>query len=76
MSEVREGLVQKKRLWSGTKSEHDGVVLVTEDGEYKLRRQGGNPFHDEALDPLVGQRIRCECLVREQQIIMTSWVVI
>ena len=76
MSEIRQGVVQKKRLWSGTKSEHDGFVLITEDGEYKLRRQGGNPFYDAALEPLVGLRIRCDGLIREQQIIMIHWDVI
>jgi len=33
----------KKRLYAGTKSEHEGLVLVTAEGEFKLLRKGGNP---------------------------------
>ena len=67
------GHVIKKKLYAGTKSEHEGLVLVAPDGEYKLRRQGGNPFWDEALAPLEGKEIECEGLLRGDQIIMTQW---
>jgi hypothetical protein len=75
VTEKFEGLVIKKRLWAGTKSEHEAVVLSTRNGDYKLRRQGGNPFQDDALEKLVGCRIQCEGLLRDQQIIMMSWMV-
>ena len=51
-------------------------MLVTDDGELKLRRQGGNPFWDEALAPLEGKEIECEGLLRGGQIIMTRWTVL
>lgn len=35
-------------------------MLETEDGEFVLRREGGNPFRDEGLDALVGKRIKGE----------------
>lgn len=75
-TEKFEGLVLKKHLWAGTKSEHEGLILRTQGGDYKLRRQGGNPFRDEELEKLEGCRIRCEGLLRDQQIIMTTWEII
>jgi hypothetical protein len=52
------GRVLRQRLAAGTKSEHHGMVLVTDDGQrHVLRRVGGNPFRDEALEALDGQRV-------------------
>jgi len=71
-----QGRVVRKRLSTGSKSEHEALVLVTPDGqEYKLRRQEGNPFRDPELDVLEGKRIECEGIVRNGRIIMTSWSV-
>ena len=33
-------------------------MLQTDGGDYVLRIQGGNPFHDPRLEQLVGKRIR------------------
>jgi hypothetical protein len=54
-----EGEVVKHPVAIGSKSEHDAVCLVTPSHEYVLRRAGGNPFQDDALDELVGKRVRC-----------------
>lgn len=70
------GHVIRKKLYAGSKSEHEGLVLVTPQGEYKLRRQGGNPFRDEELTPLEGKEIECEGLLRGNQFIMTRWKII
>jgi len=70
------GKVAKRLLGAGSKSEHEGLVLVTDGGEFKLRREGGNPFWDETLASLEGKRIECEGLLRGDQIIMTRWTVI
>jgi hypothetical protein len=70
------GKVTKRLLGAGSKSEHEGLVLVTDSGEFKLRREGGNPFWDETLASLEGKRIECEGLLRGEQIIMTLWTVI
>lgn len=48
----------KRPFGAGTKSEHDAVMLVTNDGEFILRRQGGNAFCDPALEKLVGKRVQ------------------
>lgn len=71
-----QGHVTKKKLYAGTKSEHEGLVLVTSEGEFKLRRQGGNPFWDEKLAPLEGKEIKCEGVLRGNQFIMTQWSII
>jgi hypothetical protein len=72
-----QGRVVRKRVSIGSKSEHDALVLVTPDGqEYKLRREGGNPFRDPELDVLEGKRIDCEGVLRNGQLIMTRWSVL
>lgn len=73
---IFRGTVAKRLLSAGSKSEHEGLVLVTDAGELKLRRQGGNPFWDETLAPLEGRQIECEGLLRGDQIIMTRWTVL
>lgn len=67
------GQVTRKLFAAGSKSEREAVILVTDRGEYVLRRKGGNPFYDEALEELVGKRIRCEGELTGYTFIMTHW---
>jgi hypothetical protein len=71
-----EGLVVRKRINIGSKSEHDATVLETEDGEFKLRRQGGHPFSDSDVQALIGKRIRATGFVAAGQFIIERWEVI
>jgi len=67
------GQVTKKPFAEGSKSEHDAVMLITKEGEYVLRRRGGNPFSDPELDKLVGDRIRCEGDLTGYTFLMDTW---
>ena len=67
------GRVTKRLLYRGTKSEHDALVLLAPEGEFKLRRQGGNPFQDETLASLEGKAIEGEGILRKGQFIMSGW---
>ena len=67
------GDVIKKPFGTGSKSEREAVCLVTDAGEYVLRRQGGNAFSDPELDKLVGKRISCEGIVSGYTLIMSAW---
>ena len=69
------GRVVKKLLYAGTKSEHEGLVLVTAEGEFKLQRKGGNPFWDEILAELEGKEIEAEGTLRETRFTMSHWSV-
>jgi len=69
------GKVAKKLLYAGTKSEHEGLVLVTAEGEFKLLRKGGNPFWDETLAELEGKEIEAEGTLRETRFTMSHWTV-
>jgi hypothetical protein len=51
------GLVVQKKIGAGSKSEHNAICLQTEKGDYILRRVGGNPFQDDALQQWVGKTI-------------------
>ena len=73
---VLEGRVIHKRINVGSKSEHEAVVLVSPDGEFKLRRQGGHPFDDPDVHALVGTRIRAQGFVSAGQFIMEGYDVI
>jgi hypothetical protein len=70
------GRVEKKLLYAGTKSEHEGLVLVTTEGEFKLQRKGGNPFWDETLVELEGKEIETEGTLRETRFTMSHWTVL
>jgi hypothetical protein len=75
MSEF-EGKVVKKQFGVGSKSERDAVYLKSGDGrEYVLRRKsGGNPFHDQELENLVGKNIRAAGdVVGDYTLLMSDW---
>ena len=73
---VLEGDVIRKRVNVGSKSQHQAAMLVTADGKFKLRIQGGHPFSDPEVDALVGKRIRGEGFVSAGQFIMERYEVI
>jgi len=70
------GRVTKKLLYAGTKSEHEGLVLVSAEGEFKLQRKGGNPFWDDVLAELEGKEIEAEGTLRETRFTMSRWIVL
>jgi hypothetical protein len=53
------GLLERRRVFAGSKSERDAVVLTTADRSFIVRRTEGNPFRDEVLDSLVGRKVHC-----------------
>ena len=67
------GQVIKKPFATGSKSARDAVLLATDAGDYVLRRQGGNPFHDETLEQLVGKRIVAQGVLTGYTLLLTSW---
>lgn len=69
------GTVKRKLIRRGTKSEHHALVLVTSQGEFKLRRVGGNPFWDETLAELEDRRIRCTGELDGNEIFLKRWEV-
>jgi hypothetical protein len=70
------GSVVKRPFGVGTKSEHDAILLVTKDAEYVLRRQGGNAFHDPALEKLVGKQVQCTGTVTGYTLLITDWATV
>ena len=69
----RSGEVRRKQVAVGSKSERPAVVLKTQDNEYLLRIVGGNAFHDERLETLVGRRIRAEGDLHGSTFLMRTW---
>lgn len=70
------GSVVKRRFAKGSKSERDAIFLVTSDGDYVLRRQGGNPYHDPDLERLVGKEIRCTGLVTGYTLLISDFTLL
>jgi hypothetical protein len=69
------GRVERARTATGSKSERVAVRLVTETGEFVLRRQGGHAFQDPVLDALVGRTIEGEGTLQGNTFIMSTWTV-
>ena len=67
------GNVTKRRYGAGSKSEHQAVMLETGADRFVLRRQGGNPFSDPALDKLVGKRVRMRGRAEGNLLIVSDW---
>jgi hypothetical protein len=70
------GKVVRQDFGVGSKSEHPAVMLLTAQGPLKLRRPGGNPFHDPELEQLVGRVIECEGVISQGQLLLTRWNVV
>jgi hypothetical protein len=68
-----EGKVSKKLYAPGSKSEHEAVMINLDEGEFLLKRVGGNPFVDPVLESLVGKTIRCEGTLKETSLFITDW---
>jgi hypothetical protein len=67
------GSVVRKAIATGSKSEREAVVLLTDSGQFVLRRQGGNPFHDPELNKLVGKTIKATGELSGYTILMSEW---
>jgi len=70
-----KGRVIKEAFAKGSKSEREAVMLDTGKTRYVLRRQGGNPFSDPALDKLVGKNISAVGIVSGYTLLMSEWKV-
>jgi hypothetical protein len=71
------GNVRRQRIAAGSKSDRVGVVLDDGAGRiFALRRAGGNPFSDAAMDDLVGKTITGTGIVADSHFIMDRWDVV
>ncbi len=68
------GQVVKKPFATGSKSEREAVMLETEQGQYVLRRQGGNPFQDRELEKLVGKKIEVDGKITGYTLLISGWI--
>jgi hypothetical protein len=67
------GAVIRKRVAPGSKSDHNAVLLDTGSEQYVLRRVGGNPFSDPALEQLVGKEVSFDGSVRGYTLFVDHW---
>jgi hypothetical protein len=71
--QVIDGRLEGAWLAGGSKSAHQGVLLVPDAGEpVPLRRVGGHPFKDPVLEALVGQRVRVIGVLRDSGLLADS----
>jgi hypothetical protein len=66
------GRVIQKRIGTGSKSERLAVLLSTPEGEFVLRREGGNAFQDPVLEGYVGKTVQCEGTLHGYTLIVSS----
>jgi hypothetical protein len=66
------GIVVLKPFAEGSKSEHEGVWIDTGEQLYKLRKSGGNPFHDDSLNELVGKQITATGILHDYTFVITD----
>ena len=71
-----QGKVSRQQVSPASKSAHEAVVLLTEQGPLKLRRIGGNPFVDPELEKLVGCEIKGEGEIHAGQLMLSNWEVL
>ena len=67
------GQVTKRPFATGSKSQRDAFFIVSDEGEYSLRRVGGNPFHDSELERLTGKDIRCNGVLSGTTLFISDW---
>lgn len=70
------GRLELRTFGKTTKSEHLGVYIVTEKGDYLIRPVGSNPFMDNPLLPFAGKTIEAQGRLNEYVFFAQSWVVI
>ncbi|MBX3219268.1 MAG: hypothetical protein KF795_02040 [Labilithrix sp.] len=67
------GLVQRRVVARGSKSEREAITLVTPERELILRRRGGNAYGDDTLDGLVGKRVAFDGVAQGTTLIVSDW---
>ncbi|MGM9514955.1 hypothetical protein ACS5PK_11940 [Roseateles sp. DB2] len=71
------GVMERRLLAAGSKSERQGLVLCLDGGQVlPVRRLGGNAFRDELLEALLGQRLEVRARQLESGLLqIESWTV-
>jgi hypothetical protein len=67
------GIVVRKRVAAGSKSDREAVCLSLPDGEWVLRREAGPTFQDPVLEELVGKTIQAVGREHGYMLIISSW---
>jgi len=55
-----KGEVILKKINIGSKSEHEAVMLRTENSDVRLRIPGGSPSREPKLEQYVGKKVMCK----------------
>ena len=69
------GLVARKPVAQGSKSEREAIVIETSGRDYVLRIQGAPAFSDTRLAALVGKRIRAQGDASGDTFLVRTWTV-
>lgn len=67
------GAVVEKQVGGASKSARLAVVLEAREGDFILRRPGGNAFSDPELQKLVGKQLRVSGDHDGHTLFMDSW---
>jgi hypothetical protein len=72
-SQTFSGKVISRRVSRSSKSERVAILLETDEGDFILRRKGGNPFRDDVVETLLGRHIEAKGQVAGTTLIMDTW---
>lgn len=68
-----QGRLALRTFGQHTKSEHLGVFLCTDHGDYLIRPADANPFMNNPLMPLAGKIISATGSIVDYVFLATSW---
>lgn len=60
ITEQYTGKIKKEKVLPGSKNEHEAFVLETADGNYRLKRIGGNPYYDDLFENYLNKEVSIE----------------
>ena len=62
---IISGTVIQKTFAKGSKSEHEAIYIVTDQGEFVLRKKDDNPFENKALLSFVGKKVQADGTLKD-----------
>lgn len=57
ITERYTGKLKREKVLPGSKNEHDAFILETNEGNFRLKRIGGNPYYDDFFETYLNKEV-------------------